>query len=194
MQSGSNKAWGLNNVYLPECGPYGDISNFFGIETDVVIFSRLENLFKCTTKIFGKRYTVMSFSILSTALHLLHLYPHFSIRSEATKFFRQSSKSSPPILYLLGIGNDKSMKLSKVKLWYPHFWHSILLHNWPSKRSVIIELSLSLKYWCQTSDYYNAGSLSQSIYLYFGFFFTRINSLCIPSNMNRRNSYESCWP
>ena len=194
MQSGSNKAWGLNNVYLPECGPYGDISNFFGIETDVVIFSRLENLFKCTTKIFGKRYTVMSFSILSTALHLLHLYPHFSIRSEATKFFRQSSKSSPPILYLLGIGNDKSMKLSKVKLWYPHFWHSILLHNWPSKRSVIIELSLSLKYWCQTSDYYNAGSLSQSIYLYFGFFFTRFNSLCIPSNMNRRNSYESCWP
>ena len=194
MQSESNKAWGLNNVYLPECGPYGDISNFFGIETDVVIFSRLENLFKCTTKIFGKRYTVMSFSILSTALHLLHLYPHFSIRSEATKFFRQSSKSSPPILYLLGIGNDKSMKLSKVKLWYPHFWHSILLHSWPSKRSVIIELSLSLKYWCQTSDYCNAGSLSQSIYLYFGFFFTRFNSLCIPSNMNRRNSYESCWP
>ena len=58
----------------------------------------------------------MSFSILSTALHLLHLYPHFSIRSEATKFFRQSSKSSPPILYLLGIGNDKSMKLSGTEL------------------------------------------------------------------------------
>ena len=136
----------------------------------------------------------MSFSILSTALHLLHLYPHFSIRSDATKFFKQSSRSSPPMLILLGIDKDKSMKVSKVRLWYPHFRHSILLHNYPSNRSVIIELSLSLKYWCQTSDCYNMGNLSQSICLYFGFFLTLFNSLCIPSSMKRRNSYESCCP
>jgi len=189
--------WKINEIlwkgYLHEYGPNGVIFSFFGMFTVVVSFSLRENLFRWMTRIFGKRYTVISFSILSTALHLLHLYPHFSIVSFATKSLRQSATSTPPI-DLAGIDRDKSIKLSKVRLWKPHFRHSILLQSWPSNKSVIIELSLSWKYWCQTSDYCNISNFSQSICLYFGFFFTLFSSLCIPSSMNLRNSWASCWP
>jgi len=76
------------------------------------IFDLLENLFKCITSIFGNLKIVMSFSILSTDLHLEHLYPHFSIYSGWIKFYKHFST----LELLLGIDIDKSIKLSKLKL------------------------------------------------------------------------------
>ena len=122
-------------------------------------------------------------------LHFEHLYPHFSILSAPIKLSRQSGTLEDD----LGIYIDRSMKLSKVKLLWLHFWHSIMLINCPSKRSVIIELSLSRKYRYHISDCSIIGNLSQSICLYFGFFPILFSSLCIPSSRNLRNSYASCW-
>lgn len=159
----------------------------------VVILSLLENLFKWMTRTLGNLKIVMHLSMRSTALHFEHLYPHFSIFSGAMKFSRQSSTLGEPILDF-GIWMDRSIKLSKVRLWCPHFWHSILLHNYPSKRSVIMELSLSLKYRYQISDCSIIGFDSQSICLYFGFLLTLFSSLCIPSRRKRRNSWASYCP
>lgn len=94
----------------------------------------------------------------------------------------------------LGIESERSIKLSNDNDEYPHFMHVMLLQSWPSKRSVIIELSLSLKYLNQISDCTSIGSLSQSIVLYLGFLLTLLSSLCIPSRKNLKNSCASCWP
>jgi len=81
----------LNN--LPDKWAKGRMSRVDGIFTDVLIFDLLENLFKWITKILGNLNIVMSFFILSTALHFLfwHLYPHFSICSGSMNSSRQSS-------------------------------------------------------------------------------------------------------
>ena len=132
----------------------------------------------------------MFLSILSTALHYEHLYPHFSIFSGFMKFWRHFSTDEEED----GIDIERSMKLSKDRLLYPHFWHSILLHSWPSKRSVIIELSRSLKCLNHISDCSIIGFLSQSICPYLGFLLTLFISLCMPSSRNLKNSWASCCP
>lgn len=154
------------------------------------IFCLRENLFKCITNILGNRNIVMFFSILSTALHLEHLYPQGSIFSDFMKSYKHFSTEDEED----GIYTERSIKLSKERLLYPHFQHSILLHSWPSKRSVIIELSRSLKYLNHISDCSSIGFLSQSICLYFGFLLTRFISLCMPSRRNLKNSWASCCP
>ena len=99
---------------LLEFGAKDLISNLDGISTFLVIFSRLENRFKWITKILGNLNMVMSFSILSTALHFLfwHRYPIFSILSVLVYSSRQSFSDTDP--KLLGIYTFKSMKLSKL--------------------------------------------------------------------------------
>ena len=47
-------------------------------------------------QILGNLKIVNPFSILSTALHFSHLYPHFSIYSVAKNFSRQLSKVTLP--------------------------------------------------------------------------------------------------
>ena len=66
------------------------MSNLWGMLIDDVIFSLLENRLRWMTKILGNLNMVIDLSIRSTALHLEHLYPHFSILSAAIKFSRQS--------------------------------------------------------------------------------------------------------
>ena len=135
---------------------------------------------------------VIYFSTVSIPLHFEHLYPHLSICSGLTKPFIKSSTSTLPNPLVLGIETLKSIKLSKVKLIFPHFLQLIELQSCPSKRSDIIESSLSLKYYAHISDYLSGVSFSQSMHWYFGFFETLFNSLCIPSRRHRRNSWASC--
>ena len=159
------------------------MSSVSGMFTVVDSFSRriveLQNLFKWITRILGNLNIVISFSMLSTALHLEHLYPHLSIDSGAVYEFRQSVTFTYPVqrTALLGILTLRSMKLSKVSdLWW-QFQHSILLISWPSKRSVIMLLSLALKYSAHLLLYSSMGSLSQSSSWYCGFVLILLSSL-----------------
>ena len=117
------------------------------------------------TRILGNLNIVISFSMLSTALQFEHLYPQASILSEAVYPLMHSLMSMYPV-YLtafLGIEIDRSIKLSKVRDLCLQDMHSSLLQSWPSKRSVIIELSRALKYWSQISDYSSIVYFSQFI-------------------------------
>lgn len=146
------------------------------------------------TRILGNLNIVISFSMLSTALQFEHLYPQASILSEAVYPLMHSLMSMYPV-YLtafLGIEIDRSIKLSKVNDLCLHDMHSSLLQSYPSKRSVIIELSRALKYWSQISDYSSIVYFSQFISLYAGFLTIRFNSLCMPSRRNLKNSWASC--
>lgn len=165
------------------------------MDTDVESFSRLENLFKWITSTGGNLKTEKSFVMLSTFLHLAHRQPHFSMFSGSMKFCKHSVKSRELKLKLrFGSESERSIKLSKVKLWQPHFLQVIAEQSWPSKMSVIMLLSLARKQRAQISDYLAIGSLSQSIVSYFGLRTTRFSSLCMPSSKNLSNSQASCCP
>jgi len=133
---------------------------------------------------------LISLSIRSIALHLSHLYPHFSIFSVAMKLSRQSSTLTE--YECEGSERDKSMKWSKVKLSCVHFLHLVRPQSYPSNKSVIIESSRSRKYLYHISDCCKIGYPSQSIYLYLGFLRILFSSSCIPSNRNLKNSWASC--
>lgn len=143
------------------------------------------------TNILGNLNTENSFVIQSTFLHFSHLNPQLSNFSGEVNEAKHSytDNAQPEYLYaFLGIETEISIKLSNVRLLWPHFWHVNWLHIYPSKRSDIIESSLALKYLAQISDYSSIGLSSQLISWYFGFEVTRFSSSCIPSSKNLRNS------
>ena len=120
-----------------------------------------------------------------------HLKPQSIICSGCMKFSKHWLKETTPLddlLAFLGISTLKSMNWSKHKSWKPQLRQVVRLISCPSNRSVIIELSLSLKYWLHSLLYYSIGRLGKFNSLYAGFFVTLFSSSCMRSSRKRMNS------